>query len=101
MGVLYDDIITSKISTRINNFLQLLRRAIFFLVAFNPITQISFGVQILICLYMTLFFNIYVGYLKPFKNGLKNKTELFNEATIFYSTFMLLMFTDFVPKAET
>jgi len=101
MGVLYADIKTDSIITRSNHFLQLLRRACFVLVAFCPIVEITLSTQIIINLYMALFFNIFIGNNHPYIQRNRNRTELFNEVTIFYATFSLFLFTDFIETAET
>jgi len=50
---------------------------------------------------VSLFFNCYIGNFEPYNSKRKNTLELYNEATIFYATMSLYLFTDFVPIAET
>jgi hypothetical protein len=72
----------------------------FFFVTFNPFVEIPFTIQLLVCLYLALFFTIFVGNFKPYVSRHKNRTEWYNESTIFHATFLLILFTDFVPDAE-
>jgi hypothetical protein len=100
MGQLYEGLkLDSKISL-CYNFLQLLRRASFAAIAFGPIIKLQGSMQIMVTLYMSLVFTMYVGQVFPFKSTLKNRLEYYNEITIFYAVNSLFLFTDFNNSVE-
>lgn len=39
---------------------------------------------------------LYIGYYKPYNNAFSNRMELINEILIFFNTFFLVQYTDFI-----
>lgn len=66
MGPLYEGLnVFNKISLSYN-FLQMLRRAGFVLLAFSPFYDVPATIQIMTCMYVGMYFNIFVAAVKPF-----------------------------------
>ena len=49
---------------------------------------------------MNLGVTIYIGYFKPFTSRHANRLENFNEMLVSYATYMIVLFTGFVPEPE-
>jgi len=56
--------------------------------------------HILGILFINLAMTIYQGQHMPLQERLKNRIELFNEICISFSSYLMLLFTDWVPDSE-
>lgn len=81
-------------------FVHLTRRILFVLVAFNEKIASAKIFQILWILMINLACIIYFGGQRPLKKRVDNSIEMFNQLIVAFSTFHILLFTDFVQDAS-
>ena len=79
-------------------FLYVLRRLFYVTIAFNLEENVTF--QLMLIMYMNIFFVLYQGHIKPLEARLYNRIELFNEFLVGCCTFYALCFTDWVPTKK-
>jgi hypothetical protein len=56
--------------------------------------------QVLILVYMSLVFMMYVFFVNPFSSSKKNNIEKINEMCVFLSAEMLMFFTDMLSPVQ-
>jgi hypothetical protein len=78
------------------NTIYLFRRGLF-LAAIVILNKVAI-IQILIQLYSTLAFLIYLTTVKPYEISFSNKYEIANELMVVFCLYHLYLFTDFIPK---
>jgi hypothetical protein len=84
--------------TILYNVFFLLRRLIF---AFQCVFMINYQyAQIQTFMISSVFWIIYIGYYKPYKEVNLNYLEIFNEVCLFLSVYPLFVFTDFVADSK-
>ena len=60
-----------------------------------------FWVQLSVQMAVSTFFVIFVGWYMPFDTNKANRLEIFTECVTVFALYILMLFTDFVPGAET
>lgn len=96
-GQFYEDIKTSKRIRKTYPFLFILRRIM--VVVITMYMNHILGIQVMTIMYMNLFFFVFVGSTRPFKDKNFNKFNLFSESCILHMTYLMVIFTDFCSSA--
>lgn len=94
LGSFYDDLKLNSKTAVLYNAIFLFRRltlplVLVFLAAY-PYLQVMFMI------FQNLLVLIYLFEVRPFETPFMNRLEIFNEACVLVSTYMILLFSDFV-----
>ena len=92
---MFEEIEVKKLACCLYYFFFIMRRYIMVVSLIALPDNLLF--QIFLTVHASLIFLLYLTHAKPFIDSSQDRMELFNESTVYASTFFLFMFTDFVP----
>ena len=92
-GSLYEGIRTDSIACLLSNFFFTSRRLVLILVTVNWTDYPAF--QVMAYIFLSNFNIVYILNYKPFETRETNLIELFNEACILATSYIIILFSDF------